>query len=217
MGGLVGSIFDLAEGDPTSSEQHGLGDLSGFENNAGEGAVNAGLGFNNAILSGNPEAIAQVEAPEIKGQQDQIQQAAQQASIFGNRGGGGNASAQGAQSAARGNIINLTGSLQQGAAASDLGAGQNLLGQGATNLNSEAGLAAANQQRQTSDVGGIAQGVGEIATGLMNPAAAAGELSPGTESNPDIANYLSNNGPEPGGSIDASGLDNSAPDMSVFQ
>jgi hypothetical protein len=167
MGGFVGSIFDLASGDPTSGEQQGLQGLSGFENNAGEGAVNAGLGFNNAILSGNPEAIAQVEAPEIRAGQQQVQQTAEQNALFGNRGGGTNSATNSAQSNERGNIINLTGQLQQGAAQSDLNAGQNLLGQGAGNLVSQAGLASANQQRETNDVSGIAQGAADIASPFL--------------------------------------------------
>jgi hypothetical protein len=173
MGGFVGSIFDLASGDPTSGEQQGLQGLSGFENNAGEGAVNAGLGFNNAILSGNPEAIAQVEAPEIRAGQQQVQQTAEQNALFGNRGGGTNSATNSAQSNERGNIINLTGQLQQGAAQSDLNAGQNLLGQGAGNLVSQAGLASANQQRETNDVSGIAKDAGSIATGLFDTAGAS--------------------------------------------
>ncbi len=178
MGSLVSGIFDLASGDPTKSEEQGLQSLSGFENPTGEGAVNAGLGFNNAILSGDPSKIAQVEAPEIKAGQDMIQQNAEQAAMFGNRGGGGNASTQAAQAGERGNIINLTGQLQQGAAASDIGAGENLLGQGATNLNSQASLAAANQARKASDVGGIASGAASIAMPFLAPAEAAGGLDP---------------------------------------
>ncbi len=164
LGSVASGIFDLISGNPTQSEQNALGSLGNYESNTGEGAVNAGLGFNNAILSGNPEAIAQVEAPEIRAGQDQIQQTAEQNAMFGNRGGGTNSSTQAAQSNQRGNIINLTGELQQGAAQSDLSAGQGLLGQSSGNYQSEAQLAAANQARQSSDVGGIAQGAAEIAS-----------------------------------------------------
>ena len=174
MGGLVGGLFNLFEGDPTSGEQQGLGSLAGFENNAGEGAVNAGLGFNNAILSGNPEAIAQVEAPEIRAGQQQVQQTAEQNALFGNRGGGTNSATNSAQSNERGNIINLTGQLQQGAAQSDLNAGLNLTGQGASNLTSEAGLAEQNNQRLTNDVSGIAQGAASIAAPFLG---GGGDLS----------------------------------------
>lgn len=163
MGGLVGGIFDLVGGDPTKSEENALQGLSGYENNTGEGAVNAGLGFENQILSGNPEAIAQVEAPEIRAGQDQIQQNAEQNAFFGNRGGGSNSSNNAAQANERGNIINLTGELQQGAAQTELGAGENLLGQGASNVVSQADLASANRQREVGDVSNIAQGAAEIA------------------------------------------------------
>jgi hypothetical protein len=201
MGGFVGSIFDLASGDPTSGEQQGLQGLSGFENNAGEGAVNAGLGFNNAILSGNPEAIAQVEAPEIRAGQQQVQQTAEQNALFGNRGGGTNSATNSAQSNERGNIINLTGQLQQGASQSDLNAGQNLLGQGAGNLVSQAGLASANQQRETNDVSGIAQGAADIASPFLDPSAAAAP----TPAPPDLSSMASPEDTELE-SINASGI-----------
>lgn len=163
MGGLVGGIFDLFGGNPTAGEQNALQGVSGFENNTGESAVNAGLGFENQILSGNPQAIAQLEAPEIRSGQDQVQQQAEQNALFGNRGGGTNASTQVAQSNERGNIINLTGQLQQGAAATELGAGEDLLGQGSTNLMNEALLAQQNRQRQVGDVSGIASDAASIA------------------------------------------------------
>lgn len=166
MGGLVGGIFDLWGGNPAQSEQNAFQDLSQYENNLGENATTAGTNFDLDILSGDPSKIAQVEAPEIKAGQDQIQQQAEENAFFGNRGGGTNASTQNAQSAERGNIINLTGELQQGAASALTGTGLNLLNQGSTNLNNQANLAIENRQNQVNDVNGIAQGVASIATGL---------------------------------------------------
>lgn len=201
MASLVSGIFDLASGDPTQSEQNALQSLAGYEANTGEGAVNAGLGFNNAILSGDPAAIARVEAPEIRAGQDQIQQQAEQNAFFGNRGGGTNSSTQAAQEKQRGNIINLTGELQQGAAQSDLGVGTNLLGQGSSNYTEEANLAAQNQARKTADVGGIAQGAAEIATGFAGgvPGVGGGDFSvPSLMSNPSqISDPFSGLGEEP--------------------
>lgn len=167
MGGLAGGIYDLFAGNPTQSEQNAFGDLSGFENNTGEGAVNAGLGFYNDILSGNPEAIAEAEAPEIKAGQEQVQQQAEQNAMFGNRGGGTNSSTNAAQSGERANIINLTGELQSGAAGAELGAGENLLGQGSTNLGNEANLALQRQNQVAGDIGGIASGVASIASPFL--------------------------------------------------
>lgn len=166
MGGLVGGLFDLFGGNPTQGEQNALGSLAGYEGNTGQGAVNAGLGYYNNILSGNPEAIAQTLAPEIKAGQGQIQQQAEQNALFGNRGGGTNASTQAAQSGERGNIIGLIGGLQQGAAGSELGAGQGLLGQSSGNYMNEANLANQRRQQEVGDVSGIAQGAAQIATGF---------------------------------------------------
>ena len=178
MGSLVSGIFDLASGDPTKSEESALGDLSEYQNNLGQQSTSQGLGWESDILSGDPTKIAQALAPEIKTGQEQIQQQAQQNAQFGNRGGGTNASTQAAQSGERGNIINLIGGMQQGAASELTGAGLNLMGQGSTNLMNQAGLASANQARTTSDVGGIASGAGQIASDIFTGGAASG-MDPG--------------------------------------
>lgn len=173
MGSLVSGIYDLAEGDPTKQEQGQLGDLGTYGTNTGEGAINAGNTFEQGILSGDPAAQAKALAPEIASGQQQVQQQAQTNAEFGDRSGGTNASTQAAQSNERGNIINLEGQLQQRAASTELGLGTDLLSQASGNLQAEAGLASQNQQRQTSDVGGIAQGAAEIASGFIDPAAGA--------------------------------------------
>jgi hypothetical protein len=215
MASLASGLFNIFEGDPTQGEQQGLGSLAGFENNTGEGAVNAGLGFENSILSGDPTKIAQVEAPEIRAGQDQIQQQAEQNAFFGNRGGGGNSAVNSAQSNERGNIINLTGQLQQGAAGAELGAGENLLGQGSSNLNSEANLAVQNNQRLTSDVGNIAQGAASIASPFLGAPS-----SPNSEfSAPQLTDLSPEMGAAPANfnAGDLSGLSPSGgPDLSVF-
>jgi hypothetical protein len=94
-----------------------------------------------------------------------------------------------------------------------LSAGSGLLDSASSNLGQEAKLADQWRQSQVSDVNGIVQQAGEIATGL--PFGGAPKLSPGTVSDPGIANYLANNGPAPG-STDWSGIDTSSPDMSIF-
>jgi hypothetical protein len=166
MGGLISGLYGLFSGNPAQQEENALGSLAGYEGNTGEGAVNAGLGFYNSILSGNPEEIAQALAPEISAGQGQIQQQAEQNAFFGNRGGGTNASTQAAQAQQRGNLINLIGGLQQGAAGAELGAGMGLLGQSGTNYMNEAELANQWRQQQLSDIGDITQGVGQIFSGL---------------------------------------------------
>jgi hypothetical protein len=165
-GALASGIFDLNAGDPTQQEEGQLGDLSTYGTNTGEGAVNTANTYEQGILSGDPSTIAKTLAPEISAGQGQVQQAAMTNAQFGNRSGGTNASTQGAQAGERGNIINLIGQEQQGAAGAEASLGTNLLGQASSNINSEADLAAANQQRESSDVGSVAQGAGQIVAGL---------------------------------------------------
>ena len=166
MGGLVGGIFDLTQGDPTSTEQSELGSLGTQETSTGTAATNAAQGYYGGILSGNQAQIAETLAPEISSGAQAEQQQKQTNAEFGNRSGGTNSSTQAADSQERGNIINLIGQAQQGAASGEASLGTNLLGQASSNINSQAGLATQNQQRETSDVGGIASGVASIAAGL---------------------------------------------------
>lgn len=175
MGSLATGIFDLISGDPTQQQQNQLGALGGYETSTGEGLTSAGAGFEQGILSGDPADIAKTLAPEIKAGQDQVQQTADQNAQFGNRSGGTNASTQGAESNERGNIINLIGQEQQQAASTSLGAGGNLLTDASGNIQADAGLAANRQNQVGQDVGGIAQGAAEIATGFADPAAAASD------------------------------------------
>ena len=171
MGGLVGGIFDLAMGDPTAVENKAYKDLYGFENPLGEKSITQGLDWNSDILSGDPAKIAEALAPEIKAGQQQVQQQAQQGAMFGNRGGGTNAATQAAQSEERGNIINLIGGLQRGAASELTGAGENLLNMGSSNVGNAANLDLANRQRQVGDVAGIAKDAASIAMGGFGGAA----------------------------------------------
>lgn len=198
MGGLVGGIFDLFAGDPTSGEQKTLKDVGNYGIGTGENAVNTGLGFENDILSGDPAKIAQVLAPEIKAGQQQVQQAAEQGAFFGNRGGGTNAGTQAAQSEARGNIINLIGDLQQGAAGAEIGAGENLLNQGTGATTGAADLALRRRQQQVNDVSGIASGVADIAMPFLAPASAATQTAQDVVGtlNPEFA--ATQYGPPPG-------------------
>ncbi|MDE2099385.1 MAG: hypothetical protein KGL39_19190, partial [Patescibacteria group bacterium] len=174
MGSLATGLFDLFSGDPTKQEQNQFGDLGNYESNTGQKATNAAQGYYSGILSGDPSQIAQELAPEIKAGQQQLEQQNLTNAQFGNRGGGTNASTQAGQSQERGNIISLIGQARQNAAGAEAGLGTNLLQQSTGNIANEANLAAQNQQRLGSDVGGIVNGAAQIATGFMYPMAAAG-------------------------------------------
>ena len=169
MGGLIGSIFDLAAGDPTEKEQKRFGSLSEEQLAAGQGAETAAQTYDMNLLTDPTKALA----PEISAGQGQVEQQQLQNSNFGNRGGGTNASTQNAENQNRGNIINLMGETQGQAASAlgSLGTSEVSSGQGA--LGSEAGLANQRRQQQVGDVSGIAKDAGSIATGLFDTAGAS--------------------------------------------
>ena len=166
MGGLISGLVGLFEGDPAKAQENQLSSLAGYETGVGEGLTTAASTFDEAILSGDPTRISAALAPEISTQQQQIQQAANKNAQFGTRSGGTAASTAGAEAAGRGNIINLEGELQKGAAANAGTLGGNLLSQSSGNTSKVASLKGVAQQNQLNEIGGIAQGVGEIISGF---------------------------------------------------
>jgi hypothetical protein len=172
MGGIASGIFNLVAGDPAKKEEGQLGDLGNFETGVGQKGTNASLGYDLGILSGDPSKIAETLSPEISAQNKEVEQGKLTAAEFGNRSGGTNAHAQAMDDAARGNIINLIGGLQQGAAQHAGNLGTYDLSMAAPNFNSVAALKTAGQNRKAGAIGGIAQGAAEILAGL--PMGAAG-------------------------------------------
>ena len=214
MGGLVGSIFDLAEGDPTGKEQRQFGSLSNEEIGAGEGATTAAETYDENLLNNPTLALA----PEISAGQNQVEQQRLNDANFVTRSGGTAAANEAATAGERGNIINLMGETQ-GNAANALGTlGTTQTGQGASALGNEADLANQRRQQDVGDINGIVQGAASIATGLFDPASSA--PAPNSVSDPEIAASLNDwgQGPEApnGGYIDTSGLEGPAPDFSNF-
>jgi hypothetical protein len=213
VGGLLSSIFDLASGNPTQGEQNQFGALSGYQTGVGEGLITPAAQYEENILSGDPTKTAQAMAPEISANQQQTQQLKNQTAEFSPRSGGTAASVANADTSGRSNLIDLLGKEQSGAASTSLSAGSGLLDSASSNLSNQAKLADQWRQSQVSDIGQIGQSAAEIAQVLAGGSAPG--LSPGTVSDPGIANYLANNGPAPG-STDWSGIDTSSPDMSIF-
>ena len=219
MATLPGSIYDLFAGNPAQQEQDQFGALGNYETGTGEGLTTAGAGYDLGVLSGDPTKIATALAPEISTGQSQVEQQRLQDANFGTRSGGTTASTEAAGAANRGNIINLEGGLQSGAASSALGAGSGLLSGASSNIGSEAQLAEERRKQVTGDIGGIAQGAASIATGLMGDPAAPG---PGPTAADIVGTPMPNPeagvGPEPpnGGYIDTTGLEGQAPDFSVL-
>ena len=219
MATLPGSIYDLFAGNPAQQEQDQFGALGNYETGTGEGLTTAGAGYDLGILSGDPTKIATALAPEISTGQSQVEQQRLQDANFGTRSGGTTASTEAAGAANRGNIINLEGGLQSGAASSALGAGSGLLSGASSNIGSEAQLAEERRKQVTGDIGDIASGAASIATGLIDPAAiASGGPSVSDIVGTPIANPEAGVGPEPpnGGYIDTTGLEGPAPDFSAF-
>jgi hypothetical protein len=167
MGGLVGGIFDLAEGDPTRHEQDALGTLGNEQIGTGENLVTPAATYYENILSGDPTKIAQSLAPEITAGQNQVEQQRLTGAQFGTRSGGTAAADNAAEGQERGNIINLVGGLQQGAAAGAGSLGTEQESQGAGNVGTQANLAAQNQKREAGDVSGIAGDVASIASPFL--------------------------------------------------
>lgn len=162
MASLASGLFDLFSGNPTQQEQEQFGNLSAEQLGAGEGAETKAEGYYNNLLTNPTLALA----PEISAGQNQVEQQNLENANFGNRSGGTNASTQNAAGAERGNIINLMGETQ-GQAAGALGSlGATQVGEGASALGNEANLATQRRQQLDQDVGGIAQGAAEIATGM---------------------------------------------------
>lgn len=111
-------ILDIFTGNNSglSNARKSLTDLAGFSGNIGQQGTNAAFDYNKGILSGDPTQVAMTLSPEIKTLQDQAQQNKNTVAQFGNRGGGMNAVMAGLDDATRAKLIQLMGSLRQGAA-----------------------------------------------------------------------------------------------------
>ena len=213
MASLVSGIFDLASGDPTEGEEKKLGALGNYDTATGEALTTAGAGFDESILSGDLSRMATTLAPEISGQQSQIEQQRLQDANFNTRSGGTAASTSAAEAAGRGNIISLEGGLQSGAASSALASGSNLLSQATPNITDEASLLNQRRQQANQDVGGIAQGAAEIAEGAFT-----GSPTPPPPTSPEQLTNLDQGAPPPDLTYDqSSGLSPQSLDLSAFQ
>lgn len=129
MGSFLSGIFagnssglDAAEGNASN--------VAGFGTGVGESAVNQGLGFNEALLSGNQAEEARLLAPEISGIQKRGQQQIETAGQFGNRSGGTNAAAQNNIDTQRSNVNDMVSQLTKGAATDVTQTGMGLLNTG---------------------------------------------------------------------------------------
>jgi len=137
--GFWGGLFG-GQNETLNQNINQSGQVGAFATGLGESSLKQSNKFWQSILSGNSAKTGQVLAPEISAQQKQVQQGEKTAAEFGNRGGGVNSATQAAQGQARGNIVNLVGSLQSGAASSLAEQGSGLLSQGLQGIGMQAGL-----------------------------------------------------------------------------
>jgi len=167
MSGFIGSLIDLAEGDPAQTQENQLSALGGYETGIGETGTTAALNYDLGLLSGDPTKMAQTLAPEISAGQQQAGQQQKTLAEFAPRSGGTAAQSNAAQTGERANIINLEGGLQQGAAGQAGGLGASDLGMATNNINDVATMKTARRASTVSDWNEIAKAAAEIAT--MNP------------------------------------------------
>lgn len=220
MASLPSSIYDLIAGDPAAKEQDQFRALGDYSTGVGEGLTTAGSQEELGILSGDPTKIAQVEAPEITAQNKQIEQQRLQNANFGSRSGGTTASTAAAEAGGRANIIDLTGNLINNTAGAAVGQGTGLISQGSTDIGNEAQLAEERRKQVTGDIGGIAEGAGQIATGFIgDPVDPAPGPSAADIVGTPMANPQAGVGSEPSLGFDPNELDPTTgkADLSMFQ
>lgn len=144
---------------------------SGFASGLGESNLRQGSKFWSDILSKNSGRIAQAIEPEISAQQKQVQQGEKTAAEFHNRGGGVNSSVQSALGEARGNITDLVGKLQTGAASSLTSSGSDLLSKAMESSGETAALSEQQLENWRNSIlggaitGGVAIGLGAAGKG----------------------------------------------------
>lgn len=156
-----------------NSSLSNTGSLAGFSSGQGQANTTAGSGFFQSLLSGDATKTAQALAPTISASQQGVQQEKNQLAQFGNRSGGNTAKAASLDSANRGNIINMVGGLQSGAASTLLSSGQNLLGTALGGYGQEADLAQKQMEGWASSIFGGAL-TGAAGLGLKGISKAAG-------------------------------------------
>lgn len=174
MGGLVAGIIDLFHGDPDKTQENQLENLSQYETGEGESLIGPAAKFEQDILSGDPTKLATALAPEISADQQQVQQAAKTNADFGERSGGTTAATAAAQAGERANIFDLAGGLQGSTAGTSLMAGEGLLGQVPSELDSVAQMKTARRGETQTDIENINKGMSEIASRIMSRGMSSG-------------------------------------------
>lgn len=131
----------------------------GFATGAGEKGLTSAMGFNDALMSGDPKAIMKMLGPQIGQAEQQGQQAKQTAAQFGNRSGGVNAGMQMLDDQTRAQIQDMISRLTGQAVATEGSMGQNLLNTGLSADQQAAQIAQMQHQNLMSSL--LGQGIGQ--------------------------------------------------------
>lgn len=158
-------MFGIDQG-PSSQEQgqfNLLNSQTQFATGLGEKNLTQSSQFFSDLLNNPMKALA----PEISAGQNEVQQQAKTNAEFGNRGGGTNASTQAASAQNRGNIINLMGKTQTGAAGELASSGGNLLSQGMSGSQAGFGEAQTMQQQRAKMWSDLIGSISSVAGGVV--------------------------------------------------
>ena len=181
-----GSLFGGSN--PTLSKDiNQTGQIAGFASGLGQSNTTQGSNFFSSILSGDSTKIGQALAPAISAGQQEVQQQKNQISQFGNRSGGSTAKSNALEAQNRGNITNMIGGMQSGAASTLLNSGQGLLGTALGGFNQQAGLSQQQMENWANSIlgrgitgaaaAGESFGLGAGAGALAGTGAGAGGMS----------------------------------------
>ena len=176
MSALAGPGFGYSEG---------LNSLNALQKSAiptGMDATGRALGYDQALLSGDPAAMATAIAPETNAVAGQTEQAKKAISSEGtSRGGGVNAELQKTADLPTKTAVDTITALQPKAAAATAGIGGGLTSAGESAAGTESGTALSKYQTElpaaistTEKVAGAAAGLAGGGASPTNPAAAAG-------------------------------------------
>lgn len=160
-----------------NSDINQSGQIGGFATGLGMSNATSGSNWLQSIISGDPSKISQALAPQISSQQGQISQAKKGLGEFSTRSGGTASAASNMDAQGRGNIINLVGGLQSGAANSLLSSGSGLLGTGLSAYGQQAEQSQQQMQNwQNSILGGALTGAAGIGLGKVGKLAGVGGM-----------------------------------------
>ena len=146
------------------SQYNLLNSQTQFATGLGEGNLSLSSSFFRDLLNNPTKAMAS----EISAGQKQVGQQAKSNAEFGTRSGGTTGATQAAEGAERGNIINLMGKEQSGAAEQLSSSGQNLLGMGMQGSEAGFGEAKTMQEQNSAKLNDIFKSAASVGGGIAS-------------------------------------------------